>query len=413
MTARSLTRRSVLAGAGASSSASRSRAPSPSRARCRRRADRAGAEAARQPRRSADARCLDPHRCRRARSPSSPARPSSARASRRRLLQIAAEELEVEPGRHHAGHRRHGQTPNEGYTAGSQSMQNSGTAIRHAAAQVREILIAEAARRLGVPRRWAQRRRWRRAGGGRTRVALRRAGRRRHLCMSRRRPQSRLKDSRRLPTYGPVDAAGRYPGQGHGRRRLCAGPAPARHACMPASCGRRATAARLTERGHRRRRGDAGRRSRSCATAASSPSSPSANGRPSRRCARWRRRALGGDAEPAAPGRALRRRCRSMRVAKTASSSRKARRQPAGACSRRPTRAPIRCTARSARPARWRSHDGDALTVWTHTQGVFPDRERDRGNAEACRASASAASTWRAPAATAITAPTMPPPTRR
>ena len=30
-------------------------------------------------------------------------------------------------------------TANEGYTAGSQSMQDSGTAIRHAAAQVRAI----------------------------------------------------------------------------------------------------------------------------------------------------------------------------------------------------------------------------------------------------------------------------------
>src|SRR5258707_9216909 len=42
-------------------------------------------------------------------------------------------------------------TANEGYTSGSQSMQNSGTAIQHAAAQVRELLMAEAARRLAVP----------------------------------------------------------------------------------------------------------------------------------------------------------------------------------------------------------------------------------------------------------------------
>jgi nicotinate dehydrogenase subunit B len=42
-------------------------------------------------------------------------------------------------------------TANEGYTSGSQSMQNSGTAILNAAAQVREILVAEAARRLGLP----------------------------------------------------------------------------------------------------------------------------------------------------------------------------------------------------------------------------------------------------------------------
>ena len=59
------------------------------------------------------------------------------------LLQVAAEELEVEPERIAAGHRRHRAHPDEGYTAGSQSMQDSGTAIRHAAAQVRGILIGE------------------------------------------------------------------------------------------------------------------------------------------------------------------------------------------------------------------------------------------------------------------------------
>jgi nicotinate dehydrogenase subunit B len=66
------------------------------------------------------------------------------------LLQVAAEELAVD--------HRHlalitadtSQTPNEGYTAGSQSMQDSATAIRHAAAQAREILIGEASRRLQV-----------------------------------------------------------------------------------------------------------------------------------------------------------------------------------------------------------------------------------------------------------------------
>jgi CO/xanthine dehydrogenase Mo-binding subunit len=42
-------------------------------------------------------------------------------------------------------------TANEGYTSGSHSMQDSGTAIQNAAAQVRELLIAEAARRLELP----------------------------------------------------------------------------------------------------------------------------------------------------------------------------------------------------------------------------------------------------------------------
>jgi CO/xanthine dehydrogenase Mo-binding subunit len=42
-------------------------------------------------------------------------------------------------------------TANEGYTSGSHSMQDSGTAILHAAAQARALLVAEAARRFELP----------------------------------------------------------------------------------------------------------------------------------------------------------------------------------------------------------------------------------------------------------------------
>ncbi|MCI0754993.1 xanthine dehydrogenase family protein molybdopterin-binding subunit [Teichococcus vastitatis] len=63
------------------------------------------------------------------------------------LLQVAAEELEVQPARVTLVTADTERTPNEGYTAGSHSLQDSGTAIRHAAAQVREILVEEAARR--------------------------------------------------------------------------------------------------------------------------------------------------------------------------------------------------------------------------------------------------------------------------
>jgi CO/xanthine dehydrogenase Mo-binding subunit len=66
------------------------------------------------------------------------------------LIQVAAEELEVEPADIQLITADTGRTPDEGFTAGSQSMQNSGTAIRNAAAQVREILIEEAARRLNL-----------------------------------------------------------------------------------------------------------------------------------------------------------------------------------------------------------------------------------------------------------------------
>jgi nicotinate dehydrogenase subunit B len=66
------------------------------------------------------------------------------------MTQVAAEELLVAPGAITLVTADTGRTPNEGYTAGSQSMQDSATAIRHAAAQARSILINAAAVRLGT-----------------------------------------------------------------------------------------------------------------------------------------------------------------------------------------------------------------------------------------------------------------------
>jgi nicotinate dehydrogenase subunit B len=66
------------------------------------------------------------------------------------LIQVAAEELAVDGAKITLITADTARTPNEGYTAGSQSMQESATAIRHAAAQVRELLISAAAARFGV-----------------------------------------------------------------------------------------------------------------------------------------------------------------------------------------------------------------------------------------------------------------------
>src|ERR1700759_5405908 len=66
------------------------------------------------------------------------------------LAQIAAEELDLPLPRIKMISGDTGQTPNEGQTAGSQSIENSGTALRMAAAEVRAILIDLAAKRLGV-----------------------------------------------------------------------------------------------------------------------------------------------------------------------------------------------------------------------------------------------------------------------
>jgi nicotinate dehydrogenase subunit B len=65
--------------------------------------------------------------------------------------QIAAEELDVPFASLKVITADTHLTANEGYTSGSQSMQYSGTAIQNAAAQVRELLVTEAARRLDLP----------------------------------------------------------------------------------------------------------------------------------------------------------------------------------------------------------------------------------------------------------------------
>jgi nicotinate dehydrogenase subunit B len=65
--------------------------------------------------------------------------------------QIAAEELDAPFASLTVITADTGRTANEGYTSGSHSMQDSGTAIQNAAAQVRELLVAQAAMRLDLP----------------------------------------------------------------------------------------------------------------------------------------------------------------------------------------------------------------------------------------------------------------------
>jgi nicotinate dehydrogenase subunit B len=67
------------------------------------------------------------------------------------LSQIAAEELFVSAGRPRLVTADTALTPDEGYTAGSHSVQDSGTAIRFAAAEVREILLGLATTLLQAP----------------------------------------------------------------------------------------------------------------------------------------------------------------------------------------------------------------------------------------------------------------------
>ncbi|HEX4329909.1 MAG TPA: molybdopterin cofactor-binding domain-containing protein [Burkholderiales bacterium] len=62
------------------------------------------------------------------------------------LAQIAAEELDVDLARIRMVRARTGSSPDEAVTSGSQSVQECGTALRHAGAEARALLVAEAAR---------------------------------------------------------------------------------------------------------------------------------------------------------------------------------------------------------------------------------------------------------------------------
>ncbi len=66
------------------------------------------------------------------------------------LLQVAAEQLDVRLGQIELVTADTARTANEGFTAGSHSMQDSGTAILNAAAQVRALLRNAAAAEFGV-----------------------------------------------------------------------------------------------------------------------------------------------------------------------------------------------------------------------------------------------------------------------
>lgn len=67
------------------------------------------------------------------------------------LAQIVAEELDVDVSRIRMTAAATGLSPDEGYTAGSLSIQHSGSALRAVSAEVRELYLAVAAEKLAVP----------------------------------------------------------------------------------------------------------------------------------------------------------------------------------------------------------------------------------------------------------------------
>ena len=66
------------------------------------------------------------------------------------LRLIVAEELDVEIQRVRMVSAATGVTPNEGFTAGSMSLETSGAALRQATAWARRLMLSAAARELGV-----------------------------------------------------------------------------------------------------------------------------------------------------------------------------------------------------------------------------------------------------------------------
>src|ERR1700748_3474619 len=66
------------------------------------------------------------------------------------LAQIAADELDVDIGRVKMVRASTPSSPNEAVTSGSLSIQQAGRALRHACAEIRQLILAAAAERLGV-----------------------------------------------------------------------------------------------------------------------------------------------------------------------------------------------------------------------------------------------------------------------
>src|SRR6478736_4348108 len=66
------------------------------------------------------------------------------------LAQIAADELDIDLARVQMLRASTAASPNEGVTSGSLSIQQSGRALRHACAEIRQIFLRQAAERMGV-----------------------------------------------------------------------------------------------------------------------------------------------------------------------------------------------------------------------------------------------------------------------
>ena len=278
---------------------------------------------------------------------------------------------------------------NEGYTAGSHSMQDSGTAIRHAAAQVRALLLATRGRRGSASpadscasttahRRPTAASASATASWSPSADAARRGRAAERRCATRRRTRSSAGRSPRVDIPAKVTR----------RRGLRAGPAPAGHgawarrAAAGAAARWRASTRPRVERlpgvlkvvrdgrflGVVAEREYAGRASRMRALADA---------------ARWDERptlpARRRDPDPTTHARRA-----GARTTSSSTGQRRAARRAGAHASRRPIAAPTRCTARSARPARSRSSP-TAATPSGRTRRASSRCARRSPRCSACR----------------------------
>ena len=157
------------------------------------------------------------------------------------LTQVVAEELEVPFEQVSLVTADTSRTVDEGYTAGSHSIQDSGTALRNAAAQVREILIAEAARRLKIPADQLHADTGAVIGPNSARITYAELVSA-NLLHAEAQPASKLKDPSLLQGHGQAGPACRHSRESHRVAplmfRICACPG----CCMREWCGRRVMA---------------------------------------------------------------------------------------------------------------------------------------------------------------------------
>ncbi len=163
------------------------------------------------------------------------------------IAQIAADELDVDYKRIEMVTGDTSRTPDEGVTAGSLSMQMSGTAVRFACAEARELLIGAAAAKLGVAAAELKVADGTVTGPGGRQATYWEVT---DAAMLRREAtaKAKLKPAVRVQVRRPEPQAPRHPAQVHRQARLRAGSAPAGH-------GARTHRARtLAARGDRQRR---------------------------------------------------------------------------------------------------------------------------------------------------------------